>query len=79
MKRVLTQKIHVRKYPRTCIQIIVQVIHDDGSLLAAALNSSATALLDASISMSSMFAAATVALAKPICLLVDPQKQEEQV
>lgn len=79
MQNALTQNIQANKYPRMCIQVIVQVVHDDGSLLAAALNSAAAALLDASISMSGMFAAATVALTKDDQLVIDPQLREEQV
>lgn len=79
MQKTLLQNIQTSKYPRTCIQVVVQVIHDDGSILAAALNSAAAALLDASISMSCMFAAATVVLTTDKQLLIDPQLQEEQV
>lgn len=79
MQNALQQSIQVSKYPRACIQVIVQVIHDDGSILAAALNSAAAALLDASISIYATFAAATVALTRDECLLLDPKLQEEQV
>lgn len=78
MKNTLAQSIQLAKYPRACIQVIVQVIHDDGSILAAALNSAAGALMDASISMTATFAAVTVALTKDGGMLMDPQLQEEQ-
>lgn len=79
MQNALAQIIQANKYPRMCIQVIVQVVHDDGSLLTAALNSAAAALLDASIAMNGMFAAATVALTKEGQLVIDPQQQEQQV
>jgi exosome complex component RRP46 len=51
----LTQQINeciVREsYPRCVISIILQIINDDGSILAASLHAAASALLDANIEM----------------------------
>lgn len=79
LQHTLAQLIHTGKHPRTCIQIVVQVIHDDGSLLSAALNAATAALLDACIPMHSMFCAATVAVASDGSQLLDPDRSEEMV
>jgi exosome complex component RRP46 len=58
---------------------VIQVIHDDGSLLSAALNAATAALLDACIPMHSMFCAATVAVGADGSHLLDPDHGEELV
>jgi exosome complex component RRP46 len=46
-------------HPRTAIHIEVQVIRDDGSMLAAAINATTLALMDAGVSMNHLVAAVT--------------------
>jgi exosome complex component RRP46 len=46
-------------YPRCVISIILQIINDDGSVLAAALHAAVSALLDAAIEMKYLPTAAT--------------------
>jgi exosome complex component RRP46 len=79
LQGTLAQLIHTAKHPRTCIQVIIQVIHDDGSLLAAAFNASVAALLDASIPMHSLFTAAALAITAEGKELLDPDCCEEEV
>lgn len=79
LQSTLSQSIHTGKHPRTCIQIVIQVMHDDGSLLSAALNAATAALLDACIPMHSMFCAATVAVGSDGSQLLDPDHSEELV
>lgn len=79
LQSTLSQLVHTAKHPRTCIQIVIQVLHDDGSLLSAALNASTAALLDACIPMHSMFCAATVAIGADGEYLLDPDNGEEVV
>ncbi len=51
----LTQQLSAcivrESYPRCVISIILQIVHDDGSVLAASLHAAVSALLDATIEM----------------------------
>jgi exosome complex component RRP46 len=51
----LTQQLNAcivrESYPRCVISIILQIVNDDGSVLAAALHAAASALIDANIEM----------------------------
>ncbi|CAI5985206.1 unnamed protein product, partial [Closterium sp. NIES-65] len=64
--------------PRTRIQLQLQVVHDDGSLLACALNAAFAALLDAGLPLACFPAAVQLALDSQGQLLLDPTKQEQQ-
>ncbi|CAI5507950.1 unnamed protein product, partial [Closterium sp. Naga37s-1] len=64
--------------PRTRIQLQLQVLHDDGSLLACALNAAFAALLDAGLPLACLPAAVQLALDSQGQLLLDPTKQEQQ-
>ncbi|CAI5525022.1 unnamed protein product [Closterium sp. Naga37s-1] len=64
--------------PRTRIQLQLQVVHDDGSLLACALNAAFAALLDAGLPLACLPAAVQLALDSQGQLLLDPTKQEQQ-
>eukprot|EP01090_Pellita_catalonica_P001351 TRINITY_DN1105_c0_g1_i3.p1 TRINITY_DN1105_c0_g1~~TRINITY_DN1105_c0_g1_i3.p1 ORF type:complete len:134 (-),score=16.53 TRINITY_DN1105_c0_g1_i3:143-544(-) len=68
-------------HPRTLIRVIIQVIHNDGGLLAACVNGTCLALLDSGIPMYSPLVATTCALTtSPITklgLLLDPTLEEE--
>mmetsp|Transcript_20515 Transcript_20515/g.34377 ORF Transcript_20515/g.34377 Transcript_20515/m.34377 type:complete len:241 (-) Transcript_20515:363-1085(-) len=63
-------------HPRTGISIILQVLHDDGSILACAINAACAALVDAGIPMSGLIAAACIALSADGQLLLDPLQSE---
>jgi len=65
-------------HPRTAINIIVQVLSEDGSIISAAVNGVSIALLDAGISMKSMVASVTCALTEDGTLLIDPDEKEEK-
>lgn len=62
--------------PRTLIQIVVQVIKDEGSVLSAAVNAITIALLDAGIPMKHMAAAITVMIDQQNELVLDPVTAE---
>jgi|EP00979_Chaetoceros_neogracilis_P003069 exosome complex component RRP46 len=51
--------IAIDQYPRTVIEVVIQVIKVDGSLVATALNAATLALLDAGIQMKSLPIATT--------------------
>ncbi|CAO3627871.1 unnamed protein product [Mucor hiemalis] len=62
--------------PRTLVQIVVQVIKDEGSVLSAAVNAITIALLDAGIPMKHMAAAITVMVDQHNELVLDPVTAE---
>lgn len=66
-------------HPRTAVQIIIQVVRDEGSVLACALNATCAALTDAGVLLHSVFASVSCAIdARTGCLLLDPDTSEEQ-
>ncbi|KAG2218373.1 hypothetical protein INT45_013324 [Circinella minor] len=63
--------------PRTLVQIVVQIVKDDGSALAAAVNGITLALLDAGIPMKFMSAALTCMIDRTSHdIIMDPTKEE---
>ena len=46
--------VAVEKYPRTVIEVVVQIIKSDGSLVSTALNAATLALVDAGVEMKSL-------------------------
>lgn len=83
--RVLSASIERGTYARTVIEVVVQVIQDDGSVLAAALHAAVAALLDAGVAMNRALPVATTCLivennSNPHSgtLLLDPTAQEER-
>ncbi|KAG2482386.1 hypothetical protein HYH03_018682 [Edaphochlamys debaryana] len=78
IRGVLEGVIPLGLHPRTSIMVVLQVIQEDGSVLACALNAAAAALVDAGVPLSSMFASVSCALASEGGLLLDPDAAEEQ-
>jgi exosome complex component RRP46 len=64
-------------HPRTLLRIVVQVIKDDGAVLAAATNSVCMALMDAGFPMKT-FAVGVSCLVSPKALTLDPTLTEER-
>jgi hypothetical protein len=65
-------------HPRTVITVVLQVVRDDGSLLAAALNAATLALLDAGIPLRWMLSAVCIACPTDGTLRMDPDGEEEK-
>lgn len=67
-------------HPRTCIQVVVQVVEDDGSLLQVAVNGAVLALLDAGITMQSIVSCSScgIVVAGRRQLVVDLTRTQEQ-
>ncbi|KAG0301064.1 Exosome component 5 [Linnemannia gamsii] len=64
-------------HPRTGIQIVVQTMKDDGSILATAFNATILALLDAGIPLKSILGAVTCIVdSETNQILLDPTSQE---
>mmetsp|Transcript_17887 Transcript_17887/g.26858 ORF Transcript_17887/g.26858 Transcript_17887/m.26858 type:complete len:352 (+) Transcript_17887:54-1109(+) len=67
-------------YPRTIINILVNILYDDGTKLACCLNAVSLALLDAGIFLRDLPIAATVAITSKSNgqVIFDPNRQEER-
>lgn len=64
-------------HPRTAVSIAVQQLHDDGSCLAAALNATGLALLDAGVPLHGQLVAVSVAVLQDGSVQLDPDAQAE--
>jgi len=80
----LSSCITMNKYPRMVIEIVVQVIKADGSLIGTALNAIVLALMDAGISMNTLPVATTFLVSSfsnsninSLKILFDPSAEEE--
>ena len=73
--------VAIEKYARTVIEIFIQVIKADGSLVATALNAVTLALLDAGIQMNSLPVATTCLVptngSSVVEIKFDPTSEEE--
>lgn len=79
--------ICVEEYARCVIEVVLQTIRDDGSVLSCAVHATVAALMDAGIAMTRMPLATSVALSvsgahggddDDAVLLLDPNEEEEQ-
>lgn len=64
-------------HPRTSISVAVQQLHDDGSTLAAALNATVLALLDAGVPLQGQPVAIATAIAADGSVRLDPDADTE--
>lgn len=78
LRHTLEGVILLTLHPRTAIQIVVQVVQQDGSILACAVNAACAALADAGVPMSCMVGASSCVLRRDGVLVVDPDGQEEE-
>lgn len=76
--RALQQVIIAGHYPHTIIQVVIQVMLDDGALLSAALNAASLALARAGVSLRGMIAVVTFALMPTGQAFLDPTADEQQ-
>ncbi|KAI7802765.1 exosome complex component RRP46 [Triplophysa rosa] len=65
-------------HPRSSLTLILQVIHDDGSLLSCCLNAACMALMDAGLPMSYLFCGVTCAITKEGQIITDPTTRQEK-
>ncbi|KAK9840941.1 hypothetical protein WJX81_001421 [Elliptochloris bilobata] len=65
-------------HPRTAVTVVLQVLSEDGGLLACALCAASAALVDAAVPLARTFVAATLAKTSEGVLLVDPDAAEEE-
>jgi len=80
LKKVFQEQILLMLYPRTQIQIVVQILNDDGSMLSACVNATTLALLDAGIPLSSVVVSVDVAVRRDTnySLILDPNSTQLQ-
>ncbi|XP_053729385.1 exosome complex component RRP46 [Synchiropus splendidus] len=64
-------------HPRSSITLILQVLHNDGSLLSCCLNAACMALMDAGLPMSHLFCGVTCAIATDGHIITDPTAAQE--
>ncbi|CAM0143046.1 exosome non-catalytic core subunit rrp46 [Umbelopsis sp. WA50703] len=62
--------------PRTLIQIVVQLVQEDGNMLSTAVNAISLAMLDAGLPMNSLAAAVSAIIDPEGNLLLDPNSKE---
>lgn len=66
LRDALSSCIMLERYPRCVIQVVIQIVQADGSVLGTAVNCAVMALMDAGIAMRGLSVAATcVAINKP--------------
>jgi exosome complex component RRP46 len=73
VQRVLASCIRTQQYPRCVISVTLQVLHADGSELAALIHAAVSALLDASIDLTVLPVAVTV---HPSSMRLDPSSRD---
>ncbi|KAK9841298.1 hypothetical protein WJX74_003405 [Apatococcus lobatus] len=78
IRRTIEGVVLVALHPRACISVIIQVLEDNGSALACAVNAACTALVDAAVPMHRLFASVCCCTTQDGELLVDPSSTEEQ-
>ena len=72
---ILSGCIDRRQYPRTVVEIVIQVIQADGSVLGCALQAGVAALLDSGICLRHLPVATACSIGTE--LLLDPTAEEE--
>uniref|UniRef100_A0AAQ5YN16 Exosome complex component RRP46 n=1 Tax=Amphiprion ocellaris TaxID=80972 RepID=A0AAQ5YN16_AMPOC len=65
-------------HPRSSLTLILQVLHDDGSLLSCCLNAACMALMDAGLPMSCLFCGVTCAITAEGEIITDPTAAQEK-
>lgn len=77
---VLSACVCTESYARAVVQIVLQVVQDDGSVLAAALHAAVAALMDAGVAMNALPVATTflVSGSEQSLLFLDPTSEEEK-
>ncbi|CAH0482555.1 unnamed protein product [Peronospora belbahrii] len=78
IRETFTPIVLTDNFPRAVISIVIQVIEDNGSLLAVAINAVSLALMDAGIPMSSLVTAASCGIFADGNLYLDPSSVEEE-
>ncbi|XP_029923202.1 exosome complex component RRP46 [Myripristis murdjan] len=65
-------------HPRSSLTLVLQLLHDDGSLLSCYLNAACMALMDAGLPMSCLFCGVTCAVNAEGQIITDPSAAQEK-
>ncbi|XP_066559850.1 exosome complex component RRP46 [Amia ocellicauda] len=65
-------------HPRSSLTLVLQVVHDDGSLLSCSLNAACMALMDAGLPMRCLFCGVTCAIDSQGHIHTDPTASQER-
>jgi exosome complex component RRP46 len=76
LQTILSGAIDCEQYPRTVVEVVIQVIQEDGSLLGCSLHAAVAALLDAGVALKYL-PVATTCLVTGTELKLDPIAEEE--
>mmetsp|Transcript_16840 Transcript_16840/g.25468 ORF Transcript_16840/g.25468 Transcript_16840/m.25468 type:complete len:237 (-) Transcript_16840:380-1090(-) len=79
LEKVLAGCVCADQYKRCVIEVVLQAIHDDGSVLSCALHAAVAALMDAGICMRQLPVATSVVIGEDHKLLLDPDQEEERL
>jgi exosome complex component RRP46 len=77
IRETIRGTIATAQHPRTVIQVVLQVVSDDGSLVACALNATCAALIDAGVPMHDRVVAISVAVLEDGTIRLDPSAEED--
>ena len=78
LSQALSHIVLTAQHPRTAICIVVQVLADDGALLAASLHGACLALMHAGVPMRGMLGGCAAAVLSDGAVLLDPCSDEEK-
>lgn len=65
-------------HPRSSLTLVLQVVHDDGSLVSCLLNAACMALMDAGLPMRCLFCGVTCAINSDNQIITDPSAAQEK-
>jgi len=68
----------VKQFPRSAIQVVMQLLQDSGSLLSCLINGACMALVLAGVPMKCMLSSVCCAIDKEGQITVDPSNEEEE-
>jgi len=78
VSKTCEEVVLMKLFPRSAIQIVLQLMHDSGSLLSCLINAACMAMVHAGIPMKCMVASVCCAIDKEGNILVDPSSEEEE-
>ncbi|KAL6745828.1 ribosomal protein S5 domain 2-type protein [Haematococcus lacustris] len=78
IRSTLEAVVMLGQHPRTSITVVLQVMQEDGSVLACACNAACAALVNAGVPMRCMFACVSCVVDVMGGMLLDPDSKEEQ-
>jgi exosome complex component RRP46 len=79
LRQLVEAAVMTHLHPRTVIQVVVQELNNDGSMLAVVINAVCVALLDAGVPLRHTFVAASVATRLDGTVLLDPTAADEEL